>query len=452
MKKLILFISIISLATSLWSQSNAEFLKDTLDKTFDKYFGLVGDKGMVAAAYFPDGSSWTKAGGVQGTIPLEADMIYQIGSNSKTMVATVILKLREEGKLSLDDTIYKFMPHQINVDGKITVRQLLQHTAGIYNYTDHPLFAGHLNAGLSIFWKPDTVLKNYVSAPYFSPGTSWKYSNTGYILLGMIIENVEGKPLNQVLKDRIFSPFGYDEMYLGAYDSFSKPMPGTWFSATSYLNTDVTSVLSSAWAAGAVLSHPIQLAKWAHDLYGGKILSDSSLIQMTITSTQSGSSYGLGTVVRKISGNTYHGHGGAILHYSSMDYSLKSDFGCVAISIDATKTSQGTVQDMLIRAIEGNIENAPKPKDITSVSEIIGGKTLRIYPNPAFGKVQLDFASNDVSRVAILNASGQVLESRTVNEPSLILDVTHFSNGIYFVQSVSETGVMVSIDKLVISK
>lgn len=158
MKNLILLLSFVLFTQVSWAQTNAEFLKDTLDKTFDKYFGLVGDKGMVAAAYFPDGSSWTKAGGVQGTIPLEADMIYQIGSNTKTMVAALIMMLRDEGKLSLEDTIYKFIPQQINVDRRITIRQLLQHTAGIYNYTDHPSYAGDLNSGLSVFWTPDTVL------------------------------------------------------------------------------------------------------------------------------------------------------------------------------------------------------------------------------------------------------------------------------------------------------
>lgn len=437
MKKLILVFSIISLTTSLWSQSNAEFLKDTLDKTFDKYFGLVGDKGMVAAAYFPDGSSWTKAGGLQGTLPMEADMIYQSGSNSKTFVAAIIMMLKDEGKLSLDDTIYKFMPQQINVDGRITVRQLLQHTAGIYNYTDHPSYAGDLNSGLSVFWTPDTVLKNYVNAPYFSPGASWKYSNTGYSLLGLIIENVEGKPFNQVLKDRVFSPFGYDEMYLGAYDSFTKEMPGTWFSATSYLNTDITSVLSSAWAAGAVLSHPIQLAKWAHDLYGGKILSDSSLIEMTKTSTQSGSAYGLGTVVRRLNGNTYHGHGGAILHYSAMDYSLKSKFGCVAISIDAAKTSQGAVQDALTRAIEGNIAAAPKQKDITGLLDLNQNNEILIYPNPATHWLIIDFEEQRTANVTLVNQLGSIVLQTEVTSGQR-LNTSNLPEGMYVINVTTE--------------
>lgn len=426
MKRLLLIVWGLVFGFQASSQTIAEFLKDTLDKTFDLRLNGVGDKGMVSAIYFPDGSTWTRAGGKAGTTDLEADQLYQIGSCTKTMIAAVIMKLQEEGKLDIDDSIYQYISSKPNVDSVITIRQLLDHTAGTFNYTDHPLFGGHVNSGLSKFWPVDTIYNNYVNAATFSPGSRYGYSNTGYVLLGSIIEAVEGKALNVVLKDRLFTPYGFDQMYLGGYDSFSKSMPGTWFLGGTYLDTDITAVLSSAWAAGAVISHPIQHAKWVHDLYGGKIVSKASLLEMIKTTQQSGNAYGLGTIVRRDMNRVYHGHGGAILHYSSMDYSTESKFGAVTISIDATSSKQAIVQNYLLRVTEALIANAPKPVDNTSVFESQFDNEVAIYPNPAYSLV-------NVSNIEVDRLTLKALDGRSVKnvDHENSIDVSDLQRGNY---------------------
>ena len=129
------------------------------------------------------------------TTPPRADTHFRIASNTKTMTAAVIVQLAQEGKLSLDDPVSKYVPGVPNGDN-ITIAELLEMRSGLYNYTDAPELSASLDRDPTKVWTPDELLAiAFAHPPNFPPGTAYEYNNTNYALLGLIAEKVDGKPL-----------------------------------------------------------------------------------------------------------------------------------------------------------------------------------------------------------------------------------------------------------------
>src|ERR1043166_2877748 len=142
------------------------------------------------------------------TSPPRADTHFRIASNTKTMTAAVIVLLAQEGKLGLDDPVSKYVPGVPDGD-KITITELLNMRSGLYSYDDDPEFWAMLERDPTKVWTPDEVLAiAFKHPPYFPPGTGYHYSNTNYALLGLIAETADGKPLAQIMHDRLFGPLG----------------------------------------------------------------------------------------------------------------------------------------------------------------------------------------------------------------------------------------------------
>ena len=159
------------------------------------------------------------------TSPPRADTHFRIASNTKTMTAAVIVLLAQEGKLSLDDPVSKYVPGVPNGD-KITITELLKMRSGLYNYDDDPEFWAILDRDPTKVWSPAEVLAiAFKHPPYFPPGTGFHYSNTNYALLGLIAEKVDGKPLASCFQDRLFGPLGLKDTLLPASTSNTLPDP-----------------------------------------------------------------------------------------------------------------------------------------------------------------------------------------------------------------------------------
>jgi CubicO group peptidase (beta-lactamase class C family) len=172
---------------------------------------------------------------------------FRIGSITKIFVATVVLQLVAEGRLTLADTVEQRLPGLVPGGDRITLRELLQHTSGLYDYTDDPrTFAPYLGGKLAYAWKPRDLLAIAVShKPLFAPGARWSYSNTNYLLLGLIVEAVTKDSLGGELARRIFRPLGLRQ---------TRFEPGTHVAAPAahgyYKAVDVTGLNGSAyWAA-----------------------------------------------------------------------------------------------------------------------------------------------------------------------------------------------------------
>jgi D-alanyl-D-alanine carboxypeptidase len=265
---------------------------------------------------------------IGGTAPVSFDTQFRMGSNTKTFVAVVMLQLVDEGKLRLDDTVERWLPGVVSGSGndgtRITIRNLLQHTSGLHNYTAD-LFSDytvedyyatrfhHLEPG-------ELVAIAMAHAPNFAPGTSWSYSNTNYILAGMIIEKVTGRDWPTEVRARIIAPLQLRHT-LEPGDWPGLPAPhaeGYSVLAVGEPLVDVT-LYNHTWggAAGSLITTTDDLARFWRALQRGQLLSPASMAAMheTVEATEiqvaiPGARYGLGIFWTPTPCGGYWGHGG----------------------------------------------------------------------------------------------------------------------------------------------
>ena len=437
---------------TLWfftiGQANAQLnlkYKTLLDQKFNDRAELLRLKGVAAAVVFPDGSVWSGAYGNYGEESLTTDVLFEIGSNTKTMVAATILLLEEDNKLSLSDTLYKYLTPLDNISYGITVEQLLNHTSGLYNYTNHPDFGAYVNSNWGSTVTPEEVLRRFVDAPEAKPGEGWAYSNTNYVLLGQLIEKIEGKPLNEVFRERLYIPLGLEDTYFAFYDSYTDIYPGTWLSNGTYLAEPGKAFMTAAWAAGAVISTPEDLAIWAHKLYGGDLLSPSSYQKMNTTiPLGTDISYGLGMFRDVYKGKEYLGHGGTTLQNSEMQYSTERDFSVATIVIEQGKANQANIiQNHLIDVVEREIWLLSTPNETAKKFD------FSLYPNPARGQMTISTNSPNSQLLSIQNAVGEEVYTEFIQQITS-LDVRQLSKGYYFAILTDEVSGLRVIKKFVL--
>jgi D-alanyl-D-alanine carboxypeptidase len=261
--------------------------------------------------------------------PLTATDRMRMGSLAKSFVAVVALQLAEDSKLDLDATVETYLPAAVPHGSTITVRQLLNHTSGMFDYWQDETFFNRLLGDPSTVWAPDTLVELAVSHPPVSePGAKWAYSNTNYILLGKVIEAVSGHSLAAELETRVFGPLELDAT------SFDTSLAIAGAHAHGYANlgeaslTDVTLVdPSAAWAAGGgIVSTARDMADFYAAVLGGDLLSPSSLAEMqTTVPAREGLDYGLGIAEVAVSCGTAWGHQGEFPGYLS--FALSSEDG-----------------------------------------------------------------------------------------------------------------------------
>jgi D-alanyl-D-alanine carboxypeptidase len=254
--------------------------------------------------------------------PMRPDDRFRIASITKSFVATVVLQLVGEGKLSLSDTVERWLPSLVPNGDKIRVRNLLNHTSGLYDYEMDPrLLTPYLKGNLGYVWTPRRLVALAVShGPLFRTGARCSYSNTNYVLLGLIVEAVTRDKLASQLTRRILGPLGLKATRLGADANMGSPAAHGY-----YKGQDVTRLnFSFAWAAGSMVSTAREVARFYRALLGGKLLRPQQLRQMETTVTGSGDDYGLGLWEQaQLCGDSW-GHIGDAVGYRSYAWSSKN--------------------------------------------------------------------------------------------------------------------------------
>jgi D-alanyl-D-alanine carboxypeptidase len=257
--------------------------------------------------------------------PVPRDGRVRAGSNTKSFVAVVVLQLVAEGKVDLDAPIETYLPGLVRgqgIDGRaITVRQLLQHTSGLPNYTAH-LGLEHFEQVRNRYFEPRDLLDLALARPAdFEPGTRWAYSNTNYVLAGLLIERVTGRPVAEQVTERVIDRAGLRDTYWPAVGdrSIRGAHPHGYALADNAADrvVDVTELDPSwGWAAGQLISTPSDLTKFFGALLGGRLLDAPRLAEMRKTVEAEmwpGARYGLGLVSTPLTcGGEYWGHGGDI--------------------------------------------------------------------------------------------------------------------------------------------
>jgi D-alanyl-D-alanine carboxypeptidase len=303
--------------------------------------------GLVLLVDTPDGRflGATGVANLADGTPVEVDDVFEIGSITKSFIAVLLLQLQEEGVLSLDDPLSRWLPDlaaQTPSGEQMTLRQLAQHTAGLGDY-EVPLFRvplsrgdtsaieKHFTPGELVGW----VIEN--TQPAFAPGEpgQWEYSNTGYILLGMVLEAATGQPLSQLLRSRILDPLGMaSAVYLEA-----APEPGQVINGYSSLTGEYIDVTgwdaSSAGAAGALAMNAEDLARYGGALAAGELFGDSETLDEMLDFFEPAGpgpdGYGLGLVEYKETSGW--GHPGSTPGFSSLLYVMPG--GGITVMPDA---------------------------------------------------------------------------------------------------------------------
>ena len=252
--------------------------KADLDAALKKSFRESDAPGVVAAVQTPR-YTWVGALGVADRASGESmtpDMHHRIGSVTKTFTATLLLQAADEGLLSLDDTIEQYVKGVPNGD-KITLRQMADMTSGIASYTEDEQWVKEWSSDRDRVWKPEELAQIGIKeSPLFSPGTEWFYSNTNYVLLGLVLQQVTGKPIGDLYREQIIEPLGLKNTSFPDPADSSIPEPhaqGYTLQGRSSGGKPIDSTdwsPSEAWTAGQVISTVDDLLVYGRALGTGK--------------------------------------------------------------------------------------------------------------------------------------------------------------------------------------
>lgn len=339
-------------------------LQSLMDELVDN-----GIPGVLTTIDDGPGPAWRGASGaarLDSTAPLRPSARFRVGSITKSMVATVVLQLVSEGTLSLDDSVERWLPGMVPEAGSISVRQLLNHTSGIFNYTDDPQFLADLASNPGQNKSPESLVAIATShPPVFPPGASWSYSNTNYILAGLIIETATGHTAKSELQRRIFTPLGLHntsfpviDLGISGYHAHGYLLPGNPFIPTDQ-PLDVTDLISPSWAwtAGAVISTADDLSRFYGALLGGRLLPPA-LLQQMLTTVQLDPvfGYGLGVFsIRTVCG-TIWGHNGGVSGYNSFASNSRDGKRNLVMMVSAEPNNQtGPLLDLALNTATCNM-------------------------------------------------------------------------------------------------
>ncbi|MFC1515235.1 serine hydrolase domain-containing protein [Thermodesulfobacteriota bacterium] len=331
---LCLFLILLSSCDNIPSSSpfDLETVR-ALQTSLDDSVSFLTVPGAVVLIKAPDGSQWIGSSGVfriESSGPwrgpsMGRDLYFRVGSNTKTLTATIILQLEEEGKLTLEDSVYHWIGDIVPNSKKITVYNLLSMTSGLQDFTTSSFMNDTVNDPLR-HYTPEELIQlsnaNKGGVVKFAPGERWDYCNTNFILLGMIIERVTGDTYEHEVAERILKPLNLSHTLAPGKDEFEMPAPYAHGYVFLEKNPDGWKDLSvqnasAAWSAGSLISTAEDMGNWIDNLIGGVLLEETSRNKMFnwkyTNEMKEFKHYGLG--VLKYNGAI--GHIGSILGYRS---------------------------------------------------------------------------------------------------------------------------------------
>ncbi len=344
----VLFSALV-LAVSL---SSVAVASDSVSADIDRFLSQTYPAAEPGAAVIvvKDGKTLLRKGygmaNLELGVPITPESVFEVGSVTKQFTATAILMLQERGQLSVQDDITKYLTDFPTQGKKVTIENLLTHTSGIPSYTGMKEWAPTMREDLPL----EKLIAFFKGKPFdFEPGSKWDYDNSGYVLLGAIIEKVSGKSYERFVEDEIFKPLG---MAHSSYGSWSDIVPhraaGYDRGDDRFVNTSYIS-MTQPYAAGALMSTVDDLVLWDKALSAGTLVKTASLERMfTPYALTSGVStrYGYGWTLHELAGRKVIEHGGDI-----------NGFSCDVLRIPEAK--------ILVVVLTNNPEAAMRPDGVT---------------------------------------------------------------------------------------
>ena len=296
---------------------------------------------------------------VELSVPVTDSTVFEIGSISKQFVSATVMLLVQETKLGLDDPIHQYLPYLPGEWLGVTVRQLLTHMSGIPDYEEirsYDVYRFRLT--------PEEVIQIAHSRPMdFAPGTGWHYSNTGYFLLSMIVERVEGRPLGQVLESRIFGPLEMTQTRMADPEAIIRHRAsGYWVNKVGELINRNPTETSSTLGAGGILSSAYDLAKWDEALYGDQLLSAESKATMWtpgILPNGNSTGYAFGWSVGPYKGQTSQSHGGQVAGFIANFSRFPDQEAAIIVFLNRYRVGSGRLKEALFDTFMPNLEPIP---------------------------------------------------------------------------------------------
>ena len=349
---------------------------DELRLAAEAGFDMASAPGAVVGVQTPDGT-WTEAFGVAdpatGT-PLEVDDIFRIGSITKTFTGSLVLQLVESGELSLDDTIDQYVDGVPNGD-EVTIRMLLNMTSGIASYGLNEDWVNTYETAPTTAWTPDQLLDaGFSVSPLFAPGAEFNYSNTNFILLGEVIEEVTGEPYPDVLEAQILEPLSLTDTYFPDSSELPDPHPkGFSLQGTpddSQEPVDATDWSpTAAWTAGQIVSTVDDMLLWGHALVTGQGILDEemSIERLTSFPEDEGYGYAMGCL------GGWVGHTGEIAGFNTTVYhDTTSDTTVIVIVTSDIPSGDCTVSKTLADNTTAMPCMSPATRIFVSLSKALG--------------------------------------------------------------------------------
>lgn len=416
--------TIVLFVSSIQAQHIPTGLDSVLNKTLDSMRLVLQVKSLSAAIQCPDEAIWAGAKGISSENPnvnVEVNDVYLIGSVTKTITSACILKLHEQKLLNIDDPISNYLDTITYIDPKITIRQLLQHTSGIYDVLSNPALQPILINNLDSIWNYEPLIKNFIKAPLFLAGSRWSYSNTNYFLLGMIIKKVTGNEYYQELRKLIYDPINLKSISIPAYEPLNNNVAHVWLDITGdgiaddahdfYIN--YLSLNSVAGSAGGYFSTASDITKWMRTYMRGDFLSSSTLDEAKKTVPASGSqggAYGLGLMKNSFNGFLAYGHGGDLGYAASSWYFPEKDISISVLTNDSKNNSWTLLP--VVSALLKTYNNWKSAVSTNSVSK--PDFEINTFPNPIEDKLNISIhLTSPVNQIDLVlcNSLGEKISS-----------------------------------------
>jgi D-alanyl-D-alanine carboxypeptidase len=297
---------------------------ESLQAALEQWAESPSHRGVSAAVVFADGTLWSGASGrAADDEPLRTDHLIQIASITKTMTAAVILQLVDEGVLRLEDPLSRWLPRRAYVNPAITLRQLLNHTNGLANYSGASALARVIAEQPSHVFTPSELL-GFLGPPRFSPGTDTEYTNTAFLLLGMVAEAATGRSIVELYHQRLWSPLGLERIFMPGLEWHIDPVAQARTSSNVMIAPlDFPAVLSVGHSAFGLLADAPTIARWGHALFTGAVISEERQREMRTLVPAAGNivgetGSGLGIRSYEYLGRIQYGHSGGGAFGSSL--------------------------------------------------------------------------------------------------------------------------------------
>ena len=397
MGSLILMLMLTSLSINSSAQTlNTKQLAAEFDKMLSEKF-KPGETGCAALVAKNGQIIYQKAFGMANlelNVPMQPDMVFRIGSITKQFTAVAILQLMEQGKLSLQDDITKFIPDYPTQAYTITIEHLLTHTSGIKSYTSITDYIKNVRSDL----KPEELIAQFKNQPMeFAPGTKWNYNNSGFFLLGYIIEKVTGKTYAEYIQENFFTPLGMTSSCYGSDTKIIKNRAYGYQPGDDGAENSAYCSMTQPYSAGSIMSTVGDLFKWHQAVHSYKLVKketiDKAFTEYKLANGD-GTGYGYGWFLSQLQGSPTIEHGGGIFGYLTSSIYLPEE-------------------DVFVALFSNNVGKAPELTALKMAAMTIGKplKTTEIKLDEATLDQYIGIYTNDKKREVIITREGAQLSA-----------------------------------------